>query len=253
MNNKKHKGIILAGGQGSRLHPLTKVVSKQLLPIYDMPMIFYPLYTLINSGIEEVLIITNPENLDIYQRLLGNGDNFKVKINYKMQKQPKGIAQAFQIAESWLNNSPSVLILGDNLFLAGDISEKLKNSFSNKRGATIFGYEVDDPSRYGVVDFNKDNEVISIEEKPEKPKSKWAVTGLYVYDTKVIEYSKKLEPSKRGELEITDINNIYLHNTDLSIQLIDSNSFWLDAGTIESLFEASSIVKNLRDKKINLF
>lgn len=253
MNNKKYKGIILAGGQGSRLHPLTKVISKQLLPIYDMPMIFYPLYTLINSGIEEVLIITNPENLSIYERLIGNGDNFKVRINYKVQKEPKGIAQAFQIAESWLNNSPSVLILGDNLFLAGDISEKLKNSFSNKKGATIFGYEVDDASRYGVVDFNKDNQVVSIEEKPDKPKSKWAVTGLYVYDSKVIEYSKKLEPSNRGELEITDINNIYLHNKDLSIQLIDNNSFWLDAGTIESLFEASSIVKTLRDKKINLF
>lgn len=253
MKDRKHKGIILAGGLGSRLYPLTKVISKQLLPVYDMPMIFYPLYTLINSGIKEILIITNPENVKTYDKLLGNGDDFEIKINYEVQVKPKGIAQAFHIAEPWLDNSPSVLILGDNLFLAGDISEKLKKAFLNKKGATIFGYKVNDPSRYGVVDFNQNKEVLSIEEKPVEPKSNWAVTGLYVYDKKVIEYSKNLKPSNRGELEITDINNIYLRNSDLLIQLIDGDSFWLDAGTKESLFEASSIVKELKSKKIDLF
>ena len=200
MKDIRHKGIILAGGQGSRLDPLTKVISKQLLPVYDMPMIFYPLYTLVNSGIKNILIITNPEYVETYKRLLGNGDNLKVNISYEIQLEPKGIAHAFQIAEKWLKKSPSVLILGDNLFLAGDISEKLKNAFLNRKGATIFGYKVNDPSRYGVVDFNEKNEVISIEEKPKEPKSSWAVTGLYVYDNKVIEYSKNLKPSNRGEL-----------------------------------------------------
>jgi len=252
MKDRKYKGIILAGGLGSRLYPLTKVISKQLLPVYDMPMIFYPLYTLLNSGIKDILIITNPENVKIYEKLLGNGDSFEVNISYEAQLKPQGIAQAFQIAESWLNNSPSALILGDNLFLAGDISKKLKNAFQSKKGATIFAYQVNDPSRYGVVDFNKDK-VSSIEEKPLEPKSNWAVTGLYVYDKKVIEYSKNLKPSKRGELEITDINNIYLQNSDLSVELIDANSFWLDAGTKDSLFEASSIVKELKSKKTNLF
>ena len=253
MRDIRHKGIILAGGQGSRLDPLTKVISKQLLPVYDMPMIFYPLYTLVNSGIKNILIITNPEYVETYKRLLGNGDNLKVNISYEIQLEPKGIAQAFQIAEKWLKKSPSVLILGDNLFLAGDISEKLKNAFLNRKGATIFGYKVNDPSRYGVVDFNEKNEVISIEEKPKEPKSSWAVTGLYVYDNKVIEYSKNLKPSNRGELEITDINNIYLKNSDLFVEFIDSKSFWLDAGTKESLFEASSVVKDLKSKKVKLF
>ena len=253
MKDIRHKGIILAGGQGSRLDPLTKVISKQLLPVYDMPMIFYPLYTLVNSGIKNILIITNPEYVETYKRLLGNGDNLKVNISYEIQLEPKGIAQAFQIAEKWLKKSPSVLILGDNLFLAGDISEKLKNALLNRKGATIFGYKVNDPSRYGVVDFNEKNEVISIEEKPKEPKSSWAVTGLYVYDNKVIEYSKNLKPSNRGELEITDINNIYLKNSDLFVEFIDSKSFWLDAGTKESLFEASSVVKDLKSKKVKLF
>ncbi|MDA8893308.1 sugar phosphate nucleotidyltransferase [Hyphomicrobiales bacterium] len=250
---KKHKGIILAGGQGTRLLPLTKVISKQLLPVYDMPMIFYPLYTLINAGIDEVLIITNPENLNIYKDLLNDGEDFGVKIRYAIQEKPEGIAQAFIISEDWLDGSPCVLILGDNLFLAGNTSDKLRSALLNQVGAKIFGFKVSDPSRYGVVLFDKNNKVLNIEEKPKKPKSNWAITGLYVYDNQVVDFSKKLMPSKRGELEITDLNNLYLDDCNLEIELIDDKSFWLDAGTKESLFEASSIVKDLRDRKINLF
>jgi glucose-1-phosphate thymidylyltransferase len=253
MNNFGYKGIILAGGSGTRLHPLTKVVSKQLLPVYDMPMIYYPLKTLVNAGIKDILIISNPENINNYKTLLENGKEFNVSITYKVQEKPKGIAQAFEIGKNWLNNCPVVLILGDNLFLGGNTSQQIKVSLKENVGATIFGYEVNDPSRYGVVDFDSDNNVLHIEEKPLEPRSNWAVTGLYIYDNEVVEHYKELKPSKRGELEITDLNNIYLKKSKLKIRLIENNSFWLDAGTKDSLLEASNIVKELKNKKISLF
>tara|TARA_Y100001935_G_C17311322_1_gene516531 strand:+ start:7351 stop:8112 length:762 start_codon:yes stop_codon:yes gene_type:complete len=253
MNKINHKGIILAGGSGTRLHPLTKVISKQLLPVYDMPMIYYPLKTLINAGIKDFLIISNPENINNYKNLLEDGSQFNVKLSYEIQQKPEGIAQVFHIGKDWLNNNPVVLILGDNLFLGGDTSNQIKSSLLENTGATIFGYKVKDPSRYGVVEFDKDKNVLSIEEKPSIPKSDWAVTGLYIYDNNVVNHAKKIKPSKRGELEITDINNIYLKNSQIKIKLIDKKSYWLDAGTKESLLEASNIVKNLLDKNISLF
>ena len=253
MNNISHKGIILAGGSGTRLHPLTKVVSKQLLPVYDMPMIYYPLKTLMNAGIKDFLVISNPENINNYKILLEDGDQFNVKISYEIQPRPEGIAQAFQIGKDWLNNNPVVLVLGDNLFLGGDTSNLIRSSMLENNGATIFGYKVRDPSRYGVIEFDEYHNILSIEEKPSIPKSDWAVTGLYIYDNSVVNYVEQIKPSKRGELEITDINNIYLKNSEIKIKLIDKNSYWLDAGTKESLLEASNIVKSLLDKNINLF
>tara|TARA_S200000501_G_scaffold188839_1_gene177621 strand:+ start:18197 stop:18958 length:762 start_codon:yes stop_codon:yes gene_type:complete len=253
MNNINHKGIILAGGSGTRLHPLTKVVSKQLLPVYDMPMIYYPLKTLINAGIKDFLVISNPENINNYKILLEDGDQFNIKISYEIQPRPEGIAQAFQIGKDWLNNNPVVLVLGDNLFLGGDTSNLIRSSMLENNGATIFGYKVKDPSRYGVIEFDEHHNILSIEEKPSIPKSDWAVTGLYIYDNNVVNYVEQIKPSKRGELEITDINNIYLKNSEIKIKLIDKNSYWLDAGTKESLLEASNTVKSLLDKNINLF
>ena len=248
-----YKGIILAGGRGTRLHPLTKVISKQLLPVYDQPMIFYPLKTLINAGLKEILLITNKEDIAAYKLLLENGSKFDVSIEYEIQEKPEGIAQAFEIGKKWLNKSKCALILGDNLFLAGNTSEKLKVAMNNNKGATIFGYKVKDPSRYGVVKFNENLEVINIIEKPEKPESDWAVTGLYVYDENVSNYFKSLKPSERGEYEITDLNNLYLKEDLLNIELIDEDSYWLDAGTKDSLLESSNIVKELKDKNIELY
>ncbi len=253
MSKINHKGIILAGGSGTRLHPLTKVVSKQLLPVYDMPMVYYPLKILIKAGIKEFLVISNPENIDYYKILLEDGSQFNVKINYETQQKPEGIAQAFKIGKDWLNNDPVVLILGDNLFLGGDISNQIRASLLKNSGATIFGYKVKDPSRYGVVNLDSDNNVLNIEEKPSTPKSNWAVTGLYIYDNEVVNYVDKIKPSERGELEITDINNIYLKESRIRIKLIDEKSYWLDAGTKDSLLEASNIVKSLLDKNISLF
>lgn len=251
--NKNYKGIILAGGKGTRLYPITKAISKQLLPVYDMPMVYYPLQTLTNAGLKEILLITNPENLDLYKSLLGQGEDFNVSISYEIQNEPKGIAQAIQIAQDWLAGSNCVLVLGDNLFLAGDTSKKLEIAMQKNKGAYIFGYKVNDPSRYGVVLFDDNKSVVNIEEKPEKPKSNWIVTGLYVYDNNVVKYANDLKPSNRGELEITDLNNLYLDKSSLEIELIEEKSFWLDAGTKDSLLEASNIVKELKDKNIKLF
>ena len=249
----QYKGIVLAGGEGTRLHPLTKVISKQLLPVYDMPMIFYPLKTLIKAGIKEILLITTEKQQNNYMNLLGKGEDFGIAIDYIVQNKPDGIAQAFDISREWLSTSPCVLILGDNLFLGGNVSELLVASMKKNRGSTIFGYKVKDSSRYGVVTLDKNNQVIGIEEKPKIPKSNWAVTGLYVYDNNVIDYVKDLKPSKRGELEITDLNNIYIKKNELDINFIDENSYWLDAGTKDSLLEASIIVENLKKKNIDLF
>ncbi len=254
MKNKNiHKGIILAGGEGTRLHPLTKVISKQMLPVYDQPMIFYPLKTLINSGIKEILIITRPDDLDDFKALIGNGSDYGISIDYIAQKRPEGIAQAFILGEQWLNTSPTVLILGDNLFLNGNVSNIIIKSLKLNKGATIFGFNVNDPERYGVVEFDDKKNVISIEEKPNNPKSNWAVTGLYIYDNNVCNYAKDLRPSKRGELEITDLNKFYLKNKQLKINLLDKNSFWLDAGTKDSLLDASNIVRDLKEKKVKIY
>ena len=251
--SKKYKGIILAGGEGTRLYPLTKSISKQLLPVYDLPMVLYPLNTLVEAGIEDLLIITNKKYQNNYIDLLGNGEDYNVNIDYLVQDKPEGIAQAFDLARNWLSDSPSVLILGDNLFLAGNTSKILKKAMIKNEGATIFCYKVKDPSRYGVINLNSENKIIDIEEKPEIPKSNLAVTGLYVYNTEVCEYVKLLKPSERGELEITDLNNIYLKNHSLKFEQLDNEGFWLDAGTKEALLEASIKVKELKENNINLF
>ena len=248
MVNKIMKGIILAGGAGTRLHPITKVVSKQLLPIYDQPMIYYPLSILINSGIDDIMIISTPDDKYLFQRLLGDGDQWGVKISYSVQDKPQGIAQAFLISESWLNKSSCLLILGDNLFFGPSINNLIKEAIDKNTGATIFGYKVNDPERFGVIEFDEDKSVISIEEKPLKPKSDWIATGLYIYDEKVVERAKSLNFSKRNELEITDLNNIYLNNRELKVVLLDENFSWLDTGTHETLLEASNFVKKIRDK-----
>jgi len=250
---KKYKGIILAGGEGTRLYPLTRATSKQLLPIYDLPMVLYPLNTLLEAGIEDLLIITNRKYQNNYIDLLRDGRGYGVNIDFLIQEKPEGIAQAFDLSREWLSDSPSVLILGDNLFLAGNTSQILKKAMSKNNGATIFGYKVEDPSRYGVVVLDERNNITNIEEKPVNPKSNLAVTGLYVYDNKVCDYVKLLEPSDRGELEITDLNNIYLSNKSLKLEKLDDKGFWLDAGTKESLLEASIKVKELKEKNKKLF
>tara|TARA_B100000686_G_C16522851_1_gene828145 strand:- start:113 stop:862 length:750 start_codon:yes stop_codon:yes gene_type:complete len=244
----KHKGIILAGGKGTRLNPLTLVTSKQLLPIYDRPMIFYPLQTLIDSGIKDILIITNPEDIEVFEKLIGDGSEWNCSIKYAVQKKPEGIAQAFLIAKEWLNNDPVVLILGDNIFLKAGVSKLLSDSLQGDDGAIVFSYKVSDPSRYGIINFDKDKRIINIEEKPLKPLSNWAVTGLYVYDKNVVEYSEKLKPSERGELEITDLNNMYLDKEKLDVRFLSEDSYWLDAGTIDALLDASILVRDLSKK-----
>tara|TARA_B100000686_G_C16685161_1_gene914310 strand:+ start:302 stop:1081 length:780 start_codon:yes stop_codon:yes gene_type:complete len=242
------KGIILAGGAGTRLMPLTKITSKQLLPIYNRPMIYYPLSVLINSGIKEILIITTPEDQVNFKKLLSTGEEFGVTIDYEIQNNPEGIAQTFIISEDWINHSNVTLILGDNLFFGPNISNLINDCIRSNEGATIFGYEVDDPERFGVVEFNDSNDVIKIEEKPKAPKSNWAVTGLYIYDSHVCEYSKLLTKSDRGELEITDLNNKYIDQNQMRVQLLNKDYSWLDTGTFDSLFEASDYVRNFEKK-----
>ena len=249
MANKIMKGIILAGGAGTRLHPITKVVSKQLLPIYDQPMIYYPLSILINSGIDDIMIISTPEDKHLFQRLLGDGSQWSVKISYSIQEKPEGIAQAFLISESWLNQSSCLLILGDNLFFGQGLQALLTSVYERNTGATIFGYQVSDPKRYGVVNLDKNNKIISIEEKPENPRSNWAVTGLYFYDERAPHFAEKLEPSKRGELEITDLNNLYLKNNNLNIEFLRKGFAWLDTGTPDALLEASNFVKIIETRQ----
>jgi glucose-1-phosphate thymidylyltransferase len=237
------KGIILAGGAGTRLHPLTKVVNKQLLPIYDKPMIYYPLSTLMLSGIRDILIISTPEDIAKFENLLGNGNQLGIDITYKVQNKPEGLAQAFIIGESFINNDNVALILGDNIFSGKNLSDFLQTNKRRKSGATIFGYHVTNPSRYGVVEFDSNGLVKSLEEKPNKPKSNYAVVGLYFYDNSVIDYAKSLKPSKRGELEITDLNKCYLNNNSLCVEVLGREFNWLDTGTHESMLDASNFVK----------
>tara|TARA_B100000989_G_scaffold55285_1_gene37208 strand:+ start:10567 stop:11442 length:876 start_codon:yes stop_codon:yes gene_type:complete len=243
-NLSKRKGIILSGGLGTRLYPATKVISKQLLPIYDKPMIFYSLSVLMLAGIKDILLISDPINIGVYQKLLGDGSNLNIKIEYKIQEEPRGLADAFILGEKFINSSDVALILGDNLFYGSNLSQILKKADLNS-GATIFGYHVSDPERFGVVEFNKDHKAINIEEKPSRPKSNYAVTGLYFYDNDVVDYAKSLSPSDRGEIEITDLNNIYLSKGNLNVELLGRGIAWLDTGTYKSMLEASNFVSSI--------
>ena len=242
------KGIILAGGSGTRLYPLTKVTSKQLLPIYDKPMIYYPMSVLMNAGIRDILIISTPEDTPRFKELLGDGNHFGVQLSYAVQESPDGLAQAFIIGEEFIGGEPVAMVLGDNIFFGHGLKKRLRKAVKNAekgQGATIFGYYVDDPERFGIVEFDKQGKVISIEEKPAKPKSNYCVTGLYFYDSRVVEYAKGLKPSARGELEITDLNKIYLEQEKLNVELLGQGFTWLDTGTHESLVDATNFVKTI--------
>lgn len=241
------KGIVLAGGSGTRLYPITKIVSKQMLPIYDKPMIYYPLSVLMLAGIKDILIISTREDTPKFEKMLGDGSNYGINLTYKIQEEPKGLAQAFTIGEDFIGNDTVCMILGDNIFYGNGLQKKLQNAILNAKNniASVFGYHVNDPERFGVVEFDKKGKVISIEEKPEKPKSNYAATGIYFYDNRVIEYAKNLKPSKRGELEITDINKIYLENKELSVEVLGRGYSWLDTGTFDSLNEASDFVRTV--------
>ena len=242
------KGIILAGGSGTRLYPLTMVTSKQLLPIYDKPMIYYPMSVLMNAGVRDILIISTPQDTPRFEELLGDGHQLGIHLSYAVQPSPDGLAQAFIIGADFIGDDAVAMVLGDNIFSGHGLNKRLKAAVNNAisgKGATVFGYYVDDPERFGIVEFDKNGKAISIEEKPEHPKSNYCVTGLYFYDNRVVEYAKNLKPSKRGELEITDLNRIYLENDQLNVELLGQGFTWLDTGTHESLVEATNFVKTV--------
>ena len=246
---KDLKGIILAGGSGTRLNPITLAVSKQLLPVYDKPMIYYPLSVLMLAGIKDILIISTPHDIDSYKNLLGNGSELGIQISYEIQPKPEGLAQAFIIGESFIGKSNVSLILGDNIFYGPNFSQNLKAVSLRLDGATIFGYHIKDPERFGVVEFDAKGKVLSLEEKPSKPKSNFAITGLYFYDNSVVDIAKSLKPSPRGELEITDINNIYKENNNLKVELLGRGFAWLDTGTHDSLLEAGQFVQTIEHRQ----
>lgn len=245
----KRKGIILAGGSGTRLYPVTQNISKQLLPVYDKPMIYYPLSTLMLGGMRDILIISTPEDMPKFEKLLGDGSQWGVSFQYKVQSSPDGLAQAFLLGEEFISDDPSALILGDNIFYGHNLQQLLQSADQREKGATVFAYHVHDPERYGVAKFDDNNQVISIEEKPVKPKSNFAVTGLYFYDNQVVDFAKKIKPSPRGELEITDLNKLYLAEKNLGVEIMDRGYTWLDTGTHDSLLDAGQFISTIENRQ----